>query len=51
MHAYCNELLERMHAENKRLRAEVAMWKDRYEALLRDAQASEKAYDKMSNER
>lgn len=36
----------RLGIENDQLREEVAMWKDRYESLLRDAQASEAAFDK-----
>ena len=35
-----------LRSENSKLREEVAVWKDRYESLLRDARASEEAFDR-----
>lgn len=36
--------------ENARLTDEVAIWKDRYESLLRDAAAAEKAWDQRHDD-
>lgn len=34
----------------RQLECEVALWRDRYDSLMRDAQASERAFDRMLND-
>jgi FtsZ-binding cell division protein ZapB len=50
MTKHCALLLQlenaELRSENMKLREQVAMWRDRYESLLRDAQTSEEHFDR-----
>ena len=47
---HMDKVIALLTEEILRLRAEIRDWKDRYESLLADAQASEAAFDKAMNE-